>query len=173
MAFAFDSILLFVVVLPLFCVSRFEFPFKMAVSSCSKGITWFGLNLYLSTPRTLSPYCNNSSLRMRAYEWVKKKALGERVENLSLNKKGGLRHAWSHTWDRAVKMTDSRLTRDTPVMWQVVSCLMKTVRYRRNVGLFAWFSSKFPVTYMFSLVNSTGWVKTFTRLKIQVHQDRE
>ena len=43
-----------------------------------------------------------------------KEAIWERVENPSLNKKGGLRHALSHTWDRAVNLIDSRLSRDIP-----------------------------------------------------------
>ena len=49
-----------------------------------------------------------------------KEAIWESAENPSLSKKGGNRHALSHTWDRAVKMVDSRLSRDT--LRHVIGC---------------------------------------------------
>ncbi|XP_068685018.1 uncharacterized protein [Montipora foliosa] len=41
-----------------------------------------------------------------------KEAIWERVENPSLNRKGGLRHSLSHTWDRTVRLIGSCLSRD-------------------------------------------------------------
>ena len=56
-------------------------------------------------------------VRDKEKQWHKrrvKEAIWERVENPSLNKKrGGLRNAFSHTWDRTVKLIDSHLSRDT------------------------------------------------------------
>ena len=43
-----------------------------------------------------------------------KEAIWERVEQPSLNKKGGLRFNLSHAWDRAIKTIPSRLSRDPP-----------------------------------------------------------
>ncbi|XP_068692843.1 uncharacterized protein [Montipora foliosa] len=44
-----------------------------------------------------------------------KEAIWERVENPFLNRKGGLRHSLSHTWDRTVRLICSRLSRGTSV----------------------------------------------------------
>ena len=65
----------------------------------------------------------NIAVHDREEQWHRrgvKEAIWERVENPSLSKKGEIRHALSHTWDRAVKMIDSRLSRDTPR--QVTGC---------------------------------------------------
>ena len=47
-----------------------------------------------------------------------KEAIWERVEQPSLNKKGGLRFNLSHTWDRAIKNIPSRMSRDPPTAAQ-------------------------------------------------------
>ena len=42
-----------------------------------------------------------------------KEALWERVEDPTLNRKGGLRFSLSHTWDRALSSVPRRLSRDS------------------------------------------------------------
>ena len=49
-----------------------------------------------------------------------KETIWERVENTSLNRKGGLRHSLSYTWDRRVRLIGSRLSRGT--FCHVTSC---------------------------------------------------
>ena len=51
-----------------------------------------------------------------------KEAIWERVENPSLNRKGGLRHSLSHTWDRTVRLIGSRLSHGTSVFCHMTSC---------------------------------------------------
>jgi uncharacterized FlaG/YvyC family protein len=50
----------------------------------------------------------------RWFERGVREALWERVEQPSLNKKGGLRFQLSHAWDQALKGIDRRLSRDQP-----------------------------------------------------------
>ena len=61
-----------------------------------------------------------------------KEAIWERVENPSLNRKGGLRHSLSHTWDRTMRLIGNGLSRGTSVLSVFLSVTSK-LDYAKNV----------------------------------------
>ncbi len=72
--------------------------------------------IFLHTRETGHSF-NNKDFQLldKEEQWYRrgiKEAIWERVEQPSLNKKGGLRHNLSHVWDSALKRIPSRLSHD-------------------------------------------------------------
>ena len=72
--------------------------------------------VYLHTKETGHSFdITDATILDKEEQWHRrgiKEAIWERVEEPSLNKKGGLRYNLPHAWDRAIKLIPSRLSHD-------------------------------------------------------------
>ena len=103
------------------------------------GIVWFRQHSWPHIPEI-----HMGSCRLKP-NWVRrgiKEAIWERVEQPSLNRKGGLRFSFSNKWDQVLRRSPSSLSRDLSRSRDLQHSLMKAMVYGRNVLCF---NTLFPV----------------------------